>query len=257
MLLETVNYSSMPDVLTEFLPAFIPWFVCAVAVVCGTVIQKLSGAGFGMIAAPTMTIMAPEWVPGTILLLGFLIGVGSLLGARDAVVRSDLPPGLVGRLVGAILAALIASAVVGTDLLPVIVAVIVLFAVALSVAGLSVAITPATLFGAGLTGGVMGTLTGIGAPPMAILYSTVEARRSAATQNAFFGFGMALSIGALAVAGLIRAPQLAFAASLAPFVPLTLIAARPLSARFERGAIRPWALGLATLSAGILLAQAL
>lgn len=93
---ETASRPSMQDILTEFLPAFIPWLVCAVAVVCGTVIQKLSSTGFGMIAAPTMTIMAPEWVPGTILLLGFLIGVGSLLGARDAVVRSDLPPGLAG-----------------------------------------------------------------------------------------------------------------------------------------------------------------
>ena len=68
---------------------------------------------------------------------------------------------------------------------------------------------------------------------------------------------MALSIGALAAAGLIRTPQLALAASLAPFVPLTLVAARPLTARFERGAIRPWALGLATLSAIILLARAI
>ncbi|GFE50070.1 hypothetical protein So717_18230 [Roseobacter cerasinus] len=247
----------MSPMLTELLPPLILWLICAAAVVCGTVIQKLSGAGFGMIAAPTMTIVAPEWVPGTILLLGCLIGIGSLLGARDAVVRSDLPPGLAGRLVGAILAALIASLVVGTALLPIVVGVIVLFAVALSLAGLSIAITPATLFGAGLTGGVMGTLTGIGAPPMAILYSTVEARRSAATQNAFFGFGMFLSIGALAVAGLIRAPQLALAASLAPLVPLTLFAARPLVARFERGTIRPWALGLATLSSVTLLADSL
>tara|TARA_R110002049_G_scaffold307712_1_gene509013 strand:- start:1311 stop:2228 length:918 start_codon:yes stop_codon:yes gene_type:complete len=38
--------------LTELLPPLIPWIVCAVAVIFGTVIQKLSGAGFGMIAAP-------------------------------------------------------------------------------------------------------------------------------------------------------------------------------------------------------------
>ncbi len=70
---------------------------------------------------------------------------------------------------------------------------------------------------------------------MAILYSSVDARRSAATQNAFYGFGMVVSIIALALTGLIRTPQVAFAASLAPLVPLTLYAVRPLATRFERG----------------------
>ncbi|SIO21865.1 TSUP family transporter [Vannielia litorea] len=243
--------------ITQLLPPLLPWLVCALAVICGTVIQKLAGAGFGMIAAPTMTIVAPEWVPGTILLLGMLSGVGSFLGTRDAVVRADLPPGFAGRLLGAVFAAFIATAVVGTALLPVIIALVVLLAVALTLAGLSIAITPKTLFGAGVAAGVMGTLTGIGAPPMALLYSGVEARRSAATQNAFFGFGMIVSIGALALAGLMRAPQIALAASLGPLVPLTLLAVRPLVARFERGSIRPWALGLATLSALVLLMKAL
>lgn len=209
-----------------------------------------------MIVAPAMTIAAPDWMPGTILLLGLVTGIGSLLGARDAVVRSDLPPGLAGRVLGVIFAALIARLVVGTDFLPVVVAIVVLLAVALSVAGLSVPITTRTLFCAGATAGVMGTLTGIGAPPMAILYSTVGARRSAATQNAFFGFGMAMSIAALAIAGLIRLPHIAFAVSLAPLAILTLLASRPLVTRFEKGSIRPWALGLATLSALVLLVRA-
>ncbi len=242
---------------SQLLPPLLPWLICALAVIVGTVIQKLAGAGFGMIAAPTMTIVAPEWVPGTILLLGVLSGIGSFLGARDAVVRSDLPPGFAGRLLGAVFAAFIASAVVGTDLLPIIVALVVLFAVALTLAGLSIAITPATLFGAGVTAGIMGTLTGIGAPPMAILYSGVESRRSAATQNAFFGFGMIVSIGALVFAGLIRAPHLALAATLVPLVLLSLLAVRPLVSRFERRSIRPWALGLAALSALILLLKSI
>lgn len=237
----------------DLLPTFGPWLVCAVAVMLGTTLQKLSGAGFGMIAAPLMTIAATEWVPGTILLLGLIVGLGSVLGARDAIVVRDLPPGLVGRVIGAVIAAAIATVVVGSPALPFVVACIVLFAVALSLAGLSVPITKMSLLIAGTIGAIMGTLTGVGAPPMAILYSTVDARRSAATQNAFFGLGMAISIIALVIAGLIRAPHIAFAASLAPLVPLSLLMSRPLARRFERGSIRPWALGLATLSAVILL----
>lgn len=241
----------------DVMPAAGAWLACAVAVLLGTTLQRLSGAGFGMIVAPIMTLMAPEWVPGSILLLGLVVGLGAILGARQAIVMTDLAPGFAGRLIGGVLAASIATIVVGSPALPVIVACIVLFAVALSLAGMSLAISARSLFGAGFTAGIMGTLTGIGAPPMAILYSRVEARRSAATQNAFFGFGMVVSIVALAIAGLIRAPQLAFAASLAPLVPLSLFVARPLATRVERGSIRPWALGLATLSALVLLANSL
>ncbi|MBR9650268.1 sulfite exporter TauE/SafE family protein [Thalassobius aquimarinus] len=236
-------------------PALGPWLICAFAVMLGTTIQKLSGAGFGMVAAPIMTLVAADWVPGTVLLVGFLVGAGSVLSARDAIVLKDLPPGFMGRTLGAVLAATIAAIVVGSPALPIVVACIVLFAVALNLAGLRIPINKFSLFGAGTVAGIMGTLTGIGAPPMAILYSRVETRRSAASQNAFFGFGMVVSVLALTIAGVMRWPQVAFAVSLAPLVPLSLYLSRPLTRRFERGSIRPWALGLAATAAVILLVR--
>lgn len=223
----------------------------------GTLVQRLSGAGYGMFAAPVMALVAPEWLPGTVVLVGFLIGAGSLLNARDAVEWRDLPPGFAGRILGAGIAAYVAAAVVGTDALAIIVGFVVLFAVTLTVLGLAFPITPGSLFVAGGVGGVMGTLTGVGAPPMAILYSNVETRRAAATQNAFYSFGTLAAIAALAIAGVLTFSQLAFAASLAPLVPLALWASRPLIKRFERGSIRPWALGLATISALVLLGRTL
>lgn len=243
--------------LDTLLPEFGPWVVCATTVFIGTLVQRLSGAGYGMFAAPVMTLVAPEWVPGTVILVGFIIGSGALLNTRDAVEWRDLPPGFAGRILGTGVAAYIATAVVGTDALAIIVGFVVLFAVSLTVLGLTFPISNHSLFVAGGVGGVMGTLTGIGAPPMAILYSNVEARKSAATQNAFYGFGTLISIGALSIAGVLTLPQLAFAASLAPLVPVALRTSRPLATRFERGAIRPWALGLATVSALALLARSL
>ena len=239
----------------DLLPETGPWLLCAAAVLIGTTLQRLSGAGFGMIVAPIMTLAAPSWVPGTVLLTGFIVGLGSVMSARDAIVLKDLVPGFSGRLLGAIVAASVASLVVGSAALPVVVGCIVLIAVTLSLVGLQIPITNTSLASAGFTAGIMGTLSGIGAPPMAILYSNVESRRSAATQNAFFGFGMVVSIASLAVVGLIRAPQLALAASLAPLVPVALFIARPLAQRVERSSIRPWALGLSATSAIILIAS--
>lgn len=231
--------------------------VCAAAVFAGALVQRLSGAGYGMIAAPVMALVAPEWLPGTVVLVGFVVGSSALLNTRDAVQWRDLPPGFAGRILGAGIAAYIASAVVGTNALAAIVGFVVLFAVGLTVLGLTFPISSGSLFVAGGISGVMGTLTGIGAPPMAILYSNVETRRSAATQNAFYGFGTLVAIIALVIAGVLTLPQFAFAVSLAPLVPVALRTSRPLAARFERGAIRPWALGLATLSALALLARSL
>lgn len=241
----------------DLLPDLVPWLACALAVMVGTILQRVSGAGFGMTVAPIMAMMAPAWIPGTIILLGLVVGLGAMFGSRDAIVLTDLPPGMIGRTAGALVAAYFAKVLVGSPALPVVVACVVLFAVGLNLVGLRLPITRITLMGAGLTAGLMGTLTGIGAPPMAILYSGIEPRRSAASQNAFFGFGMLVSIFALAVTGLMRAPQIAFAASLMPLVPLSLALSRPLARRFERGSIRPWALGLATLSAVVLLARSL
>ncbi|WP_231559155.1 sulfite exporter TauE/SafE family protein [Paracoccus sp. PAMC 22219] len=237
------------------LPALGPWMICALTVCVGTLVQRLSGAGYGMFAAPVMALVAPDWLPGTVILVGFVVGIGSLLNTRDAIRWQDLPPGFAGRILGTAVAAYIATAVVGTDGLAIIVGFVVLIAVALTVLGLTFPISSGSLFIAGGVSGVMGTLTGIGAPPMAILYSKVDTRRAAATQNAFYGFGTLISIIALSIAQVLTFPQLAFAASLAPLVPFALLVSRPLATRFERGAIRPWALGLATISALVLLSR--
>ncbi|MEX5514721.1 MULTISPECIES: sulfite exporter TauE/SafE family protein [Rhodobacterales] len=241
----------------SLLPDLGPWMICALTVFVGTLVQRLSGAGYGMFAAPVMALVAPEWLPGTVVLVGFFIGVGSFLNAKDAVQWRDLPPGFAGRILGAGIAAYIAATVVGTDGLAIIVGFVVLFAVMLTLLGLTCPISRGSLFIAGGVSGVMGTLTGIGAPPMAILYSGVETRRAAATQNAFYGFGTLVAIIALSIAHVLSWPQLAFAISLAPLVPVALWGSRPLAARFERGAIRPCALGLATLSALALLSRSL
>ena len=239
------------------LPSLVPWIICALAVFLGTILQRLSGAGYGMFAAPIMSIFAPEWMPGTVILVGFLIGAGTIFSARNAVIWRDLPYGFLGRICGAAIAAFIAAAFVGTQTLGLVVGGVVLFAVALTLSGLTIAITKGSVFIAGGVGGVMGTLTGIGAPPMAILYANTDARRSAATQNAFYGFGTLSAILALLMAGVLTWAHWVFALTLAPAVPLAIWVSHPLAKRFERVAIRPWALGLVSCSAIILLLRSI
>lgn len=229
----------------------------AVVVCAGALLQRLAGQGFGMISAPMVAIVAPEFLPATLLLLGAVVGLTSTAVDLSAVDRRELPPGFAGRALGAALAAWIALHLSETGTLSILVALIVYAGIALSLVGIRVRIGPLSLFVAGTAAGLMGTLTAVGAPPKALLYQHEPRRRSAAMQNVFFAWGMGASITALALAGLISARHLLLAVILAPAVLLGVAASQPLARRVEKARIRPWALGLAGAAATVLLLRQL
>lgn len=230
------------------------WTVAALAVLGGTLLQRLAGQGFGMIAAPVVVLVAPQFLPATLLLVGIGVGLSSTAVDVRALTLKELPAGLTGRALGAVLAALVAARLANDDAaVALVVAVVVYLGVALSLVGLRVRITRVSLFAAGVTAGLMGTLTAVGAPPMALLYQHQEARRAAAMQNAFFFWGMTVSLAALAWQGLVTLPHVVLAFSLLPVVPVGILLARPLAARFARASIRPIALALAALAATALI----
>ena len=229
------------------------WAFCASAVFIGTIVQRLAGQGLGMIATPTVAIVAPHFLPAGILLLGLIVGFGAVSVDRSALNKSELPPGFAGRAVGAILAAWIATFLIDTGGFAILIALMVYLGVILSLLGVRVIIRPISLFIAGTAAGLMGTLTAVGAPPMGLLYQHEEVRRSAAMQNAFFAFGMIVSIASLALAGLIGWRHIVFALTLLPMVFLGLTLAAPLAKRTAKARIRPVALSLATLAATVLL----
>lgn len=232
--------------------------ICFAAALVGTVLQRLAGQGFGMIAAPVVALVAPDFLPTTLLLVGLAVGLSSAAFDLSAVVRRDLIPGFAGRSLGAFIAAAIAAQLaIQAEMLGAVVACVVFLGIALSVVGLRVDITPVPLALAGTAGGIMGTLTAVGAPPMALLYQHVEQRRSAATQNVFFCFGMAVSLLALWLQGLVAGHHIVLAAALLPAVPLGLAASQPLARRVARRSIRPVALGLAGCAASVLLVRTL
>ncbi len=231
------------------------FLIACAGVTVGSAIQRLSGQGFGMISAPVVALVAPQFLPATVLLLGFASGIGaSALDFRHVTVK-ELPWGFTGRALGAIAAAMVASQL-PFERIAVLVAVIVLIAVALSLWGVTVRITRPSLFGAGLAAGLMGTLTAIGAPPMAMLYQNQEPKRSRAMQSTFFVFGMFVSIGALAWHGLITAAHIRFAVLLLPAIGLGLILSQPLEGRFSKDMVRPIALAFSSFAALILLGKA-
>ena len=228
----------------------------AAAIFAATLTQRLSGQGLGMVGAPAVAIIAPDHLPSTLLILGLLIGAGAISLDIGAINWREARPGMIGRAFGGFIGAGIAALVVDPDLFAVIVAVIILIAIALTLSGLKVAITPVSLSIAGATAGVMGTLTAVGAPPMAILYSGEEAKRSRAMQNLFFLWGMLWSLGSLTALGLVDRGDLMLAAALAPAAVLALIVSRPVARLMDGRSIKPFALGASGIGALTLLWRA-
>ncbi len=245
--------------MTEIVPDLAPlaWVYCLIATALAAALQRISGQGFGMLSAPLIALVAPEMLPTTLLILGALVGYRAMRADRSAVTLSELPPGLLGRLVGAILAAWLASALIGSGSLGVVIALVVFAAIGLSLLGVRVAISPGSLFGAGLAAGLMGTLTAIGAPPMALLYQYEERARAAAMQNTFFMCGMVFSFSALLWHGLVRTDHFGFALALTPAVFAGLQLAGPFNRVLGTIPARAVALGLAGASASLLLLRSL
>lgn len=236
------------------LPIFL---VIAAAIFAGVIVQRVSGQAYGMIAAPVVALAAPQHLPASVILLGVVVGAGAISMDLSAVNWREAGPGFAGRAAGAGAGALVAAALSDGAGFGVVVALLVLLAVGLSASGLRAPIRPATLAAAGLAAGVMGTITAIGAPPMALLYAHEEAKRARAMQNLFFMWGTIWSIGALALAGLVSAADLRLVAALLPVALLALLASRPAARALEGKPIRPLALGLASLAALTILARSL
>ena len=247
----------MPDLLDQLDISLGVWIACFCAVTLSSGIQRLSGQAFGIVAAPLIALVAPQFLPAGLLLLGITVGLTSTAVDFSALTRAEIIPGFFGRTLGAVGAAMIAASITNVDLIAGLTGIAVLIGIALSLSGLRVAIKPITLIIAGITAGLMGTITAVGAPPMALLYQHEPAKRARAMQNAFFFWGMCVSVLALAWQGLVTSKHLIFAGSLLPAIALGLAVSMPLANRLEKHAIRPYALGLSVIAAATLIARLL
>jgi uncharacterized membrane protein YfcA len=211
----------------------------ALAIVCvGSCAQASIGFGLGLLAAPVLAIVDERLVPGPLLMIALVL---TLLVARRERGGLDWPGvkwSVFGRVPGSVLGT-IAVVALAERLLIVVFAVMVLTAVLLSAAGWKVSPTVPTLFTAGFASGLMGSITSIGGPPMAIAYQHRSGPELRATLALFFVFGSALSIALLAVAGEIGADDVRLAAALMPAMVVGLALAKFAARSLDRGFVRP------------------
>lgn len=227
-----------------------------VAVLLGATVQAVVGLGVGLVAAPVITMIAPELMPGVMIMLAFVLPVVTLLHDHDQIdwhgLNWSLPARVLGTVVGVLVVATFSAAQLG-----VLIGVMVLVAAGLTWHAVTVPINRGTLSAAGFVGGVTGTATSIGGPPFALLYQHRAPAQIRSTMAVYFLVGAAFSLVGLSVSGQLEAHQAAVAALLLPALGLGVLLGVPLRRTLPADRVRPAVLLVSAASALVLVVRSL
>ena len=166
----------------------------------GCTIQGVLGFGAGLFSVPILALVAPEFVPGPVLMLNPVLCALYAWREHGAIDRKVLRWALVGRVPGVLLGVWALTAV-SEDGLGLLFGVILLAGVGLKISGLHASPNTWTLMGAGGLSGFMGTSVAVGGPPIALVLDGSSGPEFRATLNAFFFIGTTISLAVLAMAG--------------------------------------------------------
>jgi hypothetical protein len=222
--------------------------IASLAVGVGALVQGSIGFGVNVVGGPILVLIDPRLVPGPALVVAFVLTV--LVALRD---RAGIDPTgfwwvFVGRLPATVVAALVVAALPTVGLAFALSAAV-LVAVGLSAVGIRVRRTPATLVGAGVFSGVMGTIAAIGGPPVAMLYADESGKQVRGTLSAIFAVGALVSMVILAVIGEFGAREVTSSLALIPAIVVGFTASRWTARWMDKGFVRPAILVLCAASA--------
>lgn len=233
-----------------------PVLLAGLALVFAGAIQGATGFGFNMLAAPLLAVIDTTFVPGPMLMMAMVVSFWGMVAERRSVDYTGLGAAVLGRLMASIVAVLLLSHLDPRSF-SIVFGVAVLMAVLVSLSGLRFKPTPPVLLAAGSLSGLMGTLTSIGAPPMALAFQNSTGPVMRSTLNSFFALGAAISLVALWLAGHFGRAELMLAVSMLPFALVGFLFSGWGKALVDRNHIKLVVFVVSSISAVTLIARAL
>ncbi|MCJ7859500.1 TSUP family transporter [Corynebacterium kalidii] len=230
--------------------------VLSVTVFLAALVQGVSGIGFALIVAPVAGLLAPELLPTTLLVL--MLPLNAFVAVREwrsidihgltwislaRIVFTAVGLLLVATLSPAGLALLVAGVTIGAALVS-------LFAPPFSPSRLGFLV-------AGAVTGVSETATGVGGPPMALVYQHARPPVIRSTVASCFLVGEVVSLVALVVSGAAPEGWLGNSAVLLPAVILGTACSTLVVRRFPRLELRMAVIVFSIISGAVLLVQTL
>ncbi len=238
-------------------PLTVPqWMLASLVVLCGTLVQGSIGYGVGLIGAPLLFLIHPILVPAPVVVIGMVVPGLILLREWRAVRPAEVAWAMPGSIAGTALAGLLLGLVTDRTL-GLLFGILVLAAVGLSMAGRVPRRSPAHLVTAAGLSGFMGTTTGIGGPPLALLYQASTGPRLRGTLSAIFVPTAVLALLALGQAQRFGPVELLLGISLLPAVIAGFVLSIPLAGVLDRRWLRPVVLAVSALAATVAIARAL
>lgn len=218
-----------------------------VIVVIGSLVQAVVGFGIAVVSAPFVVVLAPDLMPGALLLTSLTLPLVQLARENVDIDRPVLTWALAGRILLMPLGVAIVAWLPATAI-AVVVGVMVLVAVAASVWAVEVRPSRGPAFVAGLLTGVSGTAASIGGPFLGLVMQRERPDRIRSTLAVFFAVGATTSLIGLAVAGELTRQQLTAGLVWAPFTVLGLALAMPVRRLVSIDRMRQFVLVLATVA---------
>jgi uncharacterized membrane protein YfcA len=218
-------------------------------------VQGITGVGFALIVAPILAFLAPDLLPVCLLALMIPLNVYIAWRERAALDRSGAGWITAGRFLGTFGGLWVLAALTSSQLGVLIGAATILAAV---VTLRAPSFTPGhrAFVAAGLITGVMETATGIGGPPLALVYQHQAAARLRSTIAFCFLVGELMSLALLAMAGRVSASQVGAAITLAPALAVGAVLSRLVHDRVGGRQLRAFVLLFAIVSGVVLLVGA-
>ncbi len=222
--------------------------LASLSVCVGALIQGSMGFGLNVVAAPVLVLIDTTLVPGPALFAALVLTL--LVGGRNraGIDRKGFGWLIAGRVPATIGAAFFVASLPEAGV-AVALAAAVLVAVALSLAGWRFPRTPTTLVTVGALSGVMGTISSVGGPPVAMAYQDARGAQLRGTLSAILAFGATFSCILLAIAGRFGLDEIRASLVLLPGVVVGFIASRWTAHALDRGFVRPAVLAFSAASA--------
>jgi hypothetical protein len=222
--------------------------IAVLVMAAGALLQGAVGFGSNLIAAPLLLLVDERFVPVSVIVASLVLNV--LMIRREGVAELDraIDVALIGLVPGSLVAGLVLASLPERGL-SLLFAAIVLVAVGVSAAGWHLRPTRRTLLAAGVAAGFMGTISGIGGPPIALVYQRHRGPVLRATLARFFLVGAVVSVAVLAVTGRIDSDHVVPVLVVIPASVAGFLLSGPLARRIDRGSVRPFVLGLSALAA--------
>jgi uncharacterized membrane protein YfcA len=217
--------------------------------VFGSALQASVGFGIALFVVPLLVLLNPALVPGPMLFASLILTTVMALRGWAAVDRGNLRQLFIGLFLGTVAGA-VGLTVIAAGNLPMLFGLVILAAVVSSIIGMPIPFTRSYLIATGVVSGVMGTMTGIHGPPLALLYQRQTAGRVRATLAFIFTVAYAGALVALYLVRLFGTREIVLGLSLAPGVVIGYLVSLFIGKSFDRGNwLRMAILVVATLSA--------